>query len=136
MHQTRELLEKYCDRITKELQDLHKKIDKSETLAPADLESMNKLLHSMKSVKTILVMPEYDTDEDDGYSGRYMPNTNTRRYSGNRYNNDGYSGKRSYSRDSEKSDMIRKLENMMDRVRTEDEALAIQDTLNVLNRMN
>ena len=145
MHKSIELLEKYCERIEKELHDLYKKVEKSETMPPTDLDIMDKLLHSMKSVKTVLAMLEYqDDDEDDGYSGRYYSEpTYARRYSGrgysgrDNYGGGDYSGRRmnrGYSRDSEKSDMIRKLEDMMNRVRTEDEAIAIQDTLNMLNK--
>ena len=138
MNKAKELLEKYCERIEKELGDLYKNIEKSDTMPPATLEVMDKLLHSMKSVKTTLAMIEYDRD-DDGYSGKYY--SYDRHYPQNGYSgrSDDYSGRRmsrGYSRDSEKHDMIRKLEDMMARVRTDEEAMAIQDTLDVLNRMN
>lgn len=141
MNKAKELLEKYCERIEKELGDLYKNIEKSDTMPPATLEVMDKLLHSMKSVKTTLAMLEYG-NEDDGYSGKYYSAPiYERRYSQNGYSGrDDYSGRRmmnkGYSRDSEKHDMIRKLEDMMARVRSDEEAMAIQDTLDVLNRMN
>lgn len=138
MHKIIDLLENYCERIEKELGELYtKKIEKSEVLSPADVDVTDKLLHSMKSIKTVLAMLEYDDESDNGYSGKnYSAPTYMRR----RYNNGGYSGNtgnsRGYSRDSEKQDMIRKLENMMSRVRSDDEAMAIQDALDVVNRMN
>ena len=137
MHKTIEVLEKYCERITKELRDHLAKIEKSDTLTPADLDILDKLLHAMKSDKTVIAMLEHeerDDDEDDGYSGRYY---NGQVYA-KRNNSGGYSGRRmsrGYSRDSEMSDIARKLEDMMSRVRTEDEALAIRDALEVVNRM-
>ena len=131
-----ELLEKYCERIEKELEDEYKKIEKLNPLPIAELDVIDKLLHSLKSVKTVLAKLEYDDDEDDRYSGKYPK----------RFTNDshGYSGRddygtrrlsRSYSRDSEKNDMVRKLEDMMNRVRSDEEAMAIQDTLAIVNRM-
>ena len=125
MHKTMDILEKYCDRIEKELSDLYTKMSKTDTLSVADLDTMDKLLHSLKSDKTILAMVEYDDRDDDGYSGRY-----TKRYT----NDGGYSGRR-YSRDSEREDMVRKLESMMTRVRNDDEAIAIRDAIDTVNRM-
>lgn len=133
-----DLLEKYCERIEKELEDQYKKIEKLNPLPPTELDITDKLLHSMKSVKTVLAMLEYDEDDDDGYSGsaptyarRYV--RSDRGYSGR---DDSYSSRRGgYSRDSERHDMVRKLEDMMNRVRTDEEARAINDALDVLERM-
>ena len=146
MHKTIELLENYCDRFEKELGILWKKIEKSDVIPTADLDAIDKLFHAMKSDKTICAMLEYAEDEeseDGGYSGKYYSApTYTRRYSNNGYsgrNDGGYSGRRGgrgYSRDSEKSDMIRKLEDMLNRARSDDEAMAIQDTIDVVTRMN
>ena len=135
-----ELLEKYCERIEKELEDQYKKIEKLNPLPPAELEITDKLLHAMKSVKTVLAMLEYDEDDDGGYSGKYYSApTYTRRYDRGYSGRDDYSGRRSmrggYSRDSEKEDMVRRLESMMSRVRSDEEAQAINDALDVLERM-
>ena len=133
-----ETLEKYCERIEKELDDEYKKIEKLNPLPPAELEIVDKLLHSIKSVKTVLAMLEY-SDDEDGYSGKYYSAPSyTKRYISDdrRYSGDDYSGRRrGYSRDSEKSDMIRRLEGMMSRVRSDEEAQAINDALDVLERM-
>lgn len=146
MHHTKELLEWYYERIEKELTDLKGKLSKNEMMTPVqDVDVMNKLLHSMKSVKTVLAMLEYN-DEEGGYSGNY----DGRGYSGNRYYNEsryvmprrfeeGYSGRRGvpgsgygYSRDSENSESIRHLEGMMSRARNEEEASAIRDAIEVM----
>lgn len=150
MHKLDDVLDKYCERITKELGDLYTKISKSETLSAQDLDVMDKLLHSIKSNKAVIAMIEYDDGqgEDEGYSGKgYSGNG----YSGKRYYNeqrrydDGYSKRRSipisgngrmYSRDSERDDVVRKLESMMRNVRTEDEAMAIRDAIDTVNHMS
>ena len=139
MHKLEELLEGYCERIEKELGDLHSKISKNETvLPPQDLDTMDKLLHSLKSVKTVMAMIEHEGDyypsDNKGYSGRYYePRYTTPRYSG-----EDYSGRRmgrGYSRDSRDNDSVRILEGMMSRARTEGEAMAIQEAINAVNRM-
>ena len=39
-----------------------------------------------------------------------------------------------YSRDSERDDMIRRLEGIMDRARSDSEAMAIRDAIDAINR--
>lgn len=128
------LLKNYCEKIEKELNDLYVKISKTDTLSPQDLDAMDKLLHALKSTKTVWAMIEYG-DNNDGYSG-------------SRYPDNGYSGvsrrrgiqsvgrSNDYSRDSERSDMIRKLENMMDRTRTDAEAMVIKDAIDTINYLS
>lgn len=139
MHKLEETLEWYCERIEKELTDLKSKLSKNEMTMPSqDLETMDYLLHSMKSLKTVMAMLEHEDDypsESKGYSGRYYePRYTTPRYSG-----EDYSGRRmgrGYSRDSrDNNDSVRILESMMSRARTEGEAMAIQDAINAVNRM-
>lgn len=65
----RELLEEYCARIEKELQDLHTKISKSEALSSTDLDAMDKLLHALKSAKTVHAMVAHG----DSYVKKYDP---------------------------------------------------------------
>ena len=141
MHKLDDILDKYCERITKELGDLYTKISKSETLSAQDLDAMDKLLHAIKSNKTVIAMIEYDDEQDEEPSREYSVNG----YSGKRYYNNGYSGRRNvpisgngrmYSRDSEHDDIVRKLESMIRNVRTEDEAMAIRDAIDTVNRMS
>ena len=120
MHKIEDVLDNYCERLTKELGDLYVKISKSDTLSTQDLDAMDKLLHALKSNKTIAAMVEYDDKEEEPSKG----------YSGKKY----YSGRR-YSRDSERDDIVRKLEDMMRSVRNEDEAMAIRDAIDTVNRM-
>lgn len=133
MHKIDEILENYCERIEKELDDLYTKISKSDTLSAQDLDAMNKLLHALKSNKTVWAMVEYeDKDEDysgNGYSGVRYPAK--RYYADNRGGRSG--GMRNYSRDTERDDMVRKLEDMMRNARTDNEAIALQRVIDTVN---
>lgn len=155
MHKVLELLEKYCERVEKELEDLYKKIDKVDTISPADVNTMDTLLHSLKSIKTVYAMVESklrEEEEYDGYSGRRFYASYGRGggqsgenysgrggQSGNRYpmmQDTNYSGRRDsrgrYSRDSEKDDAMMCLENMMNRTRSDSEANAIREAMDAL----
>lgn len=131
MDRLEDLLHNYCDMIEDELADLLPKMSKSNPIAPSDIEIMDMLLHSLKSLKTIVSMLEYN----DGYSGSYYPHPRYEsRYSGR------YSGKRDsmgrYTRDSEKTELMNRLEGMMNNVRTEDEAVAIRNAMEAVDRIN
>ena len=95
-------------------------------IANDDVDIVDKLSHSIKSLVTTCAMLE--AEDDDGYSGRYMPTWNPgvtyRRDGGNSYDNrDGYSGNRGgysrnrysrenrngYSRTGEMSDQLRQM---------------------------
>ena len=104
-------------------------------IANDDVEIIDKLTHSLKSLVTTCAMLEAE-DDDGGYSGRYMPTWNPgisygyagreRRDGGNSYENrDGYSGNRGgysrnrYSREnrngySRTGDMYDQLREMME----------------------
>jgi hypothetical protein len=99
-------------------------------IANDDVEIIDKLTHSLKSLVTTCAMLEAE-DDDGGYSGRYMPTWNPgisygrdRRDGGNSYENrDGYSGNRGgysrnrysrenrngYSRTGEMSEQLRQM---------------------------
>ena len=107
MNNTVELLEGYCERIIKELHDLHTRISKSDVLSTSDLDTMDKLLHSLKSAKTVHAMAEHD---------------------------DGYTSVKKYV-DPERDDVVRRLEGLMSRVRNDNEAIAIRDAIDTVNRL-
>jgi len=117
-----------------EIGDLNKKIrNNGGKITGADVDMLDKLTHSMKSLATTCAMLEA---EEEGYSGHYMPmpaygySRNGNGYSGygNGYsrNGNGYSGNgggysRRYSRESRdgygysgKGDMTDQLRQMMD----------------------
>lgn len=131
-----ELYEKICDRLDCELDDyFHKQIVNAPSMNLQDAEIIDLILHSLKSIKTIMAMEGYE--EPTEYSGsRYMPNT----YSGTRnYSGRNYSGRRDsmgrYSRDSEKEEMMHKLDTMMQNAKTEEEAMALRSTMDALARV-
>jgi len=114
---------------------------KDGKLSAGDLEVIDKLTHSIKSLVTIITM------EDSGYSGEY---SGARRrdsmgryadgasYNSGRYydggNMDGYSGRR-YSRDEGKNHMIHQLEDLMQQAGNPEERQALQQALSRLQQM-
>lgn len=119
-------LEEICERLSKELKKANEKLNGREMTA-ADTAYMDQLLHSLKSVKTVMAMMDAE-NEDDGrsYEGRSYEGRSYRGASGRsgrrrdamgRYSGDymrypgNYSGRRGYSRDDE---MISNLREMME----------------------
>lgn len=82
-------------------------------ISTADLDVIDKLAHSMKSLVTVCAMLE--AEEDGGYSGDMMPTYNGnysgrgRRngYGGERRN--GYSGRMGYSRTGDMREQLRQM---------------------------
>ena len=113
---------------------------KDGKLSAGDLEVIDKLTHSIKSLVTIIAM------EDSGYSGEYSGarrRDSMGRYADNgpgynRYydgGSDGYSGRRMYSRDEGKSHMIHQLEDLMQQAGNQEERQALQQALSRLQQM-
>lgn len=120
-----------CDVVTQKLERYNEKLSKNGgEMSASDLEIIDKLTHTLKSVKTTIAMIEA---EDKGYSGTYwdgkqyydgqqsMDGMNTRsqssargrgsrakRDSMGRYSRDGY------SREDAKEDMMNDLYELMD----------------------
>ena len=117
-------LHELCETISEAIKDANEKIRSSGgKLSGSDAEYIDKLTHSLKSVKAVLKMIE----DDDGYSG-YYPNwggSYRGSYARRRDSMGRYSGERGYSR----SDLSDKLRDMMhdapdDRTRDEIKRLA------------
>lgn len=99
-----ETLHDLCEVISRELEDANEKIRKAGgKISAGDLEYIDKLTHSLKSIKTTIAMME--AEDEDGYSNRgYMPyygggmsyagRMNAKRDSVGRYSREG----RDYSR--------------------------------------
>lgn len=68
-----ETLHDLCEVISRELEDANEKIRKAGgKISAGDLEYIDKLTHSLKSIKTTIAMME--AEDEDGYSNRgYMP---------------------------------------------------------------
>lgn len=88
-----------CDTISNAIKQANEKIRTAGgKVSTGDIDYVDKLTHSLKSVKAVIKMMEEDEDMDDGYSQRgYSRNDYSgRMYRGRSYD-DGYSGRRSYA---------------------------------------
>ena len=119
------------DMLCDELQEFAKKGE----LSAGDLEAVDKITHSIKSLVTIIAM------EDGGYSNDGYDHGSSygydRGYSGRRYSNRDsmgrYSGRR-YSRDEAKDEVIRHMEKLMNDMSGKDREV-VQDAVNQLKNM-
>lgn len=72
-----EILHKICEALFEELSDYSRKIEKSDDMSANDLETIDKLSHALKSIKTTIAMMEADEEDGNSYRGgnsnRYMP---------------------------------------------------------------
>lgn len=129
-----------------EIDDTIDSIMKEGKMSINDLEIIDKLTHSLKSVVTTMAMEDNGYSYNDGYSGargrsgmRYADGGNSGRYydygySGRRYSDGGYSGRR-YSRDEGKSYMIQQFEKLMNDVSSQEEHEVLQSAINKLKNM-
>ena len=123
--------------LCRELDDVVRKGE----LSAGDLDVVDKLTHSIKSLVTIIAMEEGGYSRDEGYSGarrrdsmgRYADGDSSYGGSYNRYN-DGYSDRR-YSRDEGKSYLIKQFENLMQEASSQEERELMHQTLNKLKNM-
>lgn len=132
MHAYHELKDMLC----RELEDLVKKGE----LSPGDLDVVDKLTHSIKSLVTIMAMEDSGYSNDDGYrySGRNRRRDSMGRYASdgsyNRYYDDRYSGRR-YSRDEGKDHMVQELESLMEEADSPEIREVMQNALKKLKSM-
>lgn len=72
-----EILHKICEALFEELSDYSRKIEKSDDMSAGDLETIDKLSHALKSIKTTIAMMEADEEGGNSYRGgnsnRYTP---------------------------------------------------------------
>lgn len=134
-------MEFYYDLKKKLCKELEEIADKRE-LSAGDLEVVDKLTHSIKSIVTIMAMDDSGYSYNDGYSGarrrdsmgRYADGEYDDGYSGRRYSDGGYSGRR-YSRDEGKSHMVQQFEKLMDDASSQEEREVLQSAINRLKNM-
>lgn len=62
-----------CEKLTEELSELNKKMEKSGgSMSAGDLTALDTVAHALKSVKTVLAMEEgFDDDRSGDYRGSY-----------------------------------------------------------------
>lgn len=81
-----------CEKLTDEISEMNKKIDKNGgKMSAGDLEALDKLTHALKSVKTTLAMEEHKGDYSNGYNprtGTYVMND------GRSYGDESYARRR------------------------------------------
>lgn len=120
-------LEELCEKITEEISEANKKLEKTGgKMTAGDLEYIDKLTHALKSIKTTLAMAEYDDEYSNEYSGARNGRgrgSNARRDSMGRYSREmrggnsyayeggNYSG-RGYSREDARSEMMEQLRDI------------------------
>lgn len=86
MHDTRDLHE-LCETIDKEIKDANEKIRSAGgKLNAGDVDYIDKLTHTLKSIKTTIAMIE----ADDGESGRYMGDHSYSLYGNRSYGDSSY----------------------------------------------
>lgn len=109
-------LEELCETVGHKIKEANDKVRMSNgDLSGGDVEYLDKLTHTLKSIKTIIAM--MDKEGYSGYDGRtsgrynqdgyYSRGRSGRRDTMSRYPRRGYSG-------ADNSDMIDKLREMMD----------------------
>lgn len=100
-------LEKMCETLTHELEKANNKLERSNgDVNPGMLEYIDKLTHSIKSVKSIMESGHsYRSDIGRSYDGSYNGS-----YDGSYESSRNYSGRR-YSRNTE---MVSKLRGLME----------------------
>lgn len=98
-------------------------------LSAGELDVVDKLTHSIKSIATIMAMEDSGYSNDDMQSGNsYARKRDSRgRYSRDYYSRDGRS--MGYSRD-DKARMIEQLEDMMHNAKSDMEREALRDCIN------
>lgn len=116
-----------CETVAKEIGDANQKIEAAGgKLSGADVDYIDKLTHTMKSIKTTIAMAEAEENGESGYypymggygyrsydngghSNRRGGMSNQRRDSRGRYSREN----RGYSRDDAKADMVDDLRELM-----------------------
>lgn len=93
-----EILHKICEALFEELSDYSRKIEKSDDMSAGDLDTIDKLSHALKSIKTTIAMMEADEEDGNSYRGgnsnRYMPWYGVSYEDGGRPNRGGMSSAR------------------------------------------
>ena len=124
-------LKELCERISKEIADANEKLRQQDSMNGGDIEYLDKLTHTLKSIKTTMAMMDADGGEysrgyrdGHGYNDGYGDGNDG--YGRDDYGNDGY-GRRyeargrgryarrdSMGRYADSGDMVKQLESLME----------------------
>ena len=125
MHRMMELKEVLCD-------ELNEYTDKRK-LTYEDLDIIDKLTHSIKSLETILAMEGYGDGYSNDYRTAYTNNSYGNSYARNRDSMGRYSREAGYSNEANgKEGMAMELREAMDKATSEKEREAIQSCMKEL----
>ena len=100
-------LHELCDAVSREIAEMTEKIRGAGKMSSGDLEAVDKLTHSLKSIKAVIAMME-----DDGYSGRGWPMGGSYRYGGS-YRGSSYAKRNGMGRYSRDAGMVDELRDLM-----------------------
>lgn len=129
-----------CEKLSDELENANRRVEKSGKLSTADIEYLDKLTHAIKSVETIIAMkearegeeeysrdyPRYRYYDHEGNSYARGRTGNVRRDSMGRYSEDNY------SRDNK--DMVHELRDLMNMTTDEHTRKEIQHMIDDMER--
>lgn len=131
-------LHELCEKLTMKLNEVNSRLKQAGSeINSDDLGIIDKLTHSLKSIKTIMAMEEYsDEYSGDGgwnYNRPYMTSGNYYGNSGARRMRDSMgrytSRENGYSRDASRKRMVDKLSSLMDDTMSDNERMAIEDCI-------
>ena len=104
-----------CETVSKELESANEKINSAGgELSAGDLEYLDKLTHTMKSLKTTIAMIEAEEGHSGNryyYDGNSMENRGGRSYA----RRSSYARGRGYSRDNAREDFVDEIEELMEK---------------------
>lgn len=120
-----------CERLSDELSEANRRIEKSDKLNASDVDYIDKLTHALKSIKTVIAMEEaYDDEYSRGYHGNsYYDGGSYARGKPNMVRRD-YMGK--YSRDDKH--LIHEMQELMNMTSDERTRREIQRLINEMDR--
>ena len=134
-------LEDVKEMLCRELEEF---AEKGNISGAKDLDAIDKLTHSIKSIETIMAMQGYSYDDGGSYRsydnrsydnrsyarGRYQRRDSRGRYS----NYDGYSGRMYYSRDDAKEDLMEQMRETMNNTSSEETKEAIRKAIQMMEK--
>ena len=136
MDEKKRTLHELCETLSRALKDANEKIHSAGgKLGAGDLDYLDKLTHSIKSIKTTLAM--MDSEDEDGYSQRYVSPMYGNAYRGRSMRRDGmgrYARDDGYSYGVSFETMINDLRGSMDEL-PDDKRREVQRFIERMDRM-
>ena len=120
-----------CDSVCRKLHEHAEKIEKQRNgeFPSNNLDEIDKLTHTLKSLKTSIAMMEAEPSRGWGSSERYMPSS----YNSDRYSYRGRNSMGRYTKASELQGMVDAMRDMMGSL-PEDERMEVQRFVEKMDR--